>query len=138
MKFKRLLVINSIVFIGAGIAFCLYAPLVLAVLFQITQIEGIDTIAYWYLVSFARLAGAAIFALGLLLWTSSNLVDNQPNKSRLGLLYSLIIGYVVGIVTLLTQQVSIWQNAAGWILIAVCVVFLIGYGYIIFKEKDSA
>lgn len=137
MNLKRLLIINSILFIGAGIASCLYAPLVLAVFFQITEIEGLNTISYWYIVSFFRLFGAALFTLGLLLWSSSSQVDDPSNKSRMGLLYSLVIGYIVIIITLLTQQISIWQNAAVWALIVICAAFLCGYGYFILKVGKS-
>jgi hypothetical protein len=55
----------------------------------------------------------------------------------MGLLYSLVIGYIVILITLLTQQISIWQNAAGWALIVICAAFLGGYGYFILKVGKS-
>ena len=136
MNYKRLLLINSIVFIGAGIAFCLYAPLALA-FFQITEIEGISTIAYWYIVSFVRLFGAVLFSTGLILWALSSSVKELTAQSRSGLLYALIIGNIIAVITILTQQVSIWQSALGYILIIIFAGFLFGYGYIFFQERKA-
>ena len=136
MNYKRLLLINSIVFIGSGIAFCLYAPLALA-LFQITEIEGIGTIAYWYIVSFVRLFGAVLFSTGLLIWAFSSSLKELSAQSRSGMLYALIIGYTIAVITILTQQISIWQSTLGWILIIIFAAFLFGYGYILFQERNS-
>jgi len=136
LNYKRLLLLNSIVFIAAGIAFCLYAPLALA-LFQITTVEGINTIAYWYIVSFVRLFGAALFGSGLSIWAYSSSIKELSARSRSGLLYALIIGNSIAVITILTQQISIWQSTFGWILIIVFAAFLFGYGYILFQESKA-
>jgi Ca2+/Na+ antiporter len=130
------LILNSIVFIAIGIALCLYAPLALA-LFKITEVEGINAIAYWYIVSFVRLFGAALFGSGLSIWTfSSSIIELSP-RTRSGLLYSLIIGNTIVVITILTQQISIWQSTFGWIMLILFAAFLFGYGYLLSQERKS-
>jgi hypothetical protein len=122
--------------VAVGIAFCLYAPLALA-LFQITEIEGIGTIAYWYIVSFVRLFGAVLFGSGLYIWAYSSSINELSSRSRRGLLYALIIGNSIGIITILTQQISIWQSTLGWVLLVIFAVFLFGYVFILFQESKA-
>ncbi len=66
MKLTQLLSVNAIVFIGLGIAFALYGPLMIA-MFGILESEGSPRL-YWYAASFARLLGAALFGFGFVLW----------------------------------------------------------------------
>ena len=66
MKLSQLFTVNAIVFIGLGIAFALYAPLMIA-MFGIQEAEG-STVMYWYTTSFARLLGAVLFGYGFILW----------------------------------------------------------------------
>ena len=128
MTYKRLLILNSIVFIGLGIAFCLYAPLMLA-FFQITDIQGIETIAYWFIVSFARLFGAMMLILGLLLWALGSQSNEVSASTHRGIIFAILIGYTITTITILTQQISVWQSTAGWILLAILTAFLVIYGF---------
>ena len=136
MNYKALIKINSIIFIGLGIAFCLYAPLTMA-LFQITEIEVMGAVAYWFVVSFARLFGAMLFTVGVLLWAISSSLQELSAQSGRGYLYALILGYAVAVIAALTQQIAIWQSTAGWLMTVLFAAFLLCYIYFLFIKKFS-
>lgn len=132
MKLNFLLTLNAILFIGAGIAFALYGPLMIAV-FGILEVVG-DSPMYWYAASFARMFGAALFGFGFLLFalrrSSSSAVDQGTGR---GTLTALVLSYLLASIVALTQQVSIWGSLAGWITVALCLLLLIGYAYFLLK-----
>lgn len=134
MTFQRLIMINAIFFIALGIAFCIYAPLIMA-LFQITEIEEMDVLAYWNIAAFIRLSGGGFFLFGLLLWAIHSALPELSIQSIKGIKFSLFIGFLVFFIVGLSQQVLVWQNIAGWILIALLFVFLMFYGFFLFKDK---
>ena len=63
MKLKKLMTINAFVFIGAGIAFALYSPLMID-LYGILEFEGDIGWLYWYAASFGRMFGVMLFGTG--------------------------------------------------------------------------
>lgn len=102
--------------------------------FQITEIDAISVVAYWYITSFARIFGAVLLGMGVVLWATSGAINEITPHSVRGILYALIIAYVVVLITVLTQQVAVWQSPAGWVmavlfggLMMACGFFLINY-----------
>lgn len=136
MKLNQLIVINAILFIGLGIAFALYGPLMIA-MFGILETEG-SPLMYWYAASFARLLGAALFGYGFLLWALRGKIDDPsfPGQGR-GLILALVISNALGFVVAITQQVSIWGKPAGWITSGLFLVLLAGYSYLLVKKPTS-
>lgn len=133
MKFSQLVTVNALVFIGLGIAFALYGPLMIAI-FGILETEG-SPVIYWYAASFARLLGAALFGLGFVLLALRSQATS-PSGQR-GLILALTISYALGFVVAITQQVSIWGTLAGWITTLLFAALLASYGYFLVRRADN-
>lgn len=142
MKLSQLITVNAIVFIALGIAFAVYSPLMLA-LFGAADLQGEESLLYWYAASFGRLFGAITFGFGFLVWAVRDATDEetpgeQTTASRLrrGILVSLILTNATALLVALTQQVSVWVSPAGWLLVVLFLVFLIGYGYFLARDQS--
>lgn len=139
MKLSTILRTNSFVNIALGIAFGLYAPLMIAT-FGVAEIPSEDVLLYWYVTSFARLFGAAIFACGLFQYTISRLIindsDNYPTQ-RSVILTSLIANIMLAI-TALTQQFSIWLSLAGWVISIYFILTTLVYIYTLVIHSRSS
>ncbi len=131
MKLSRLMLFNALLFVALGIAFALYAPLMLP-LYHILEAEG-GVALYWYTVSFARLLGAALFGFGFLLWALHREVEIIPPERKRRLLQALLLSYFLSLMVTLVQQVSIWGTALGWFTTGVPFILLLGYTYIYIK-----
>ena len=136
MKLNQLISIHAILFIGLGIAFALYGPLMIA-MFGILETDG-SPMMYWYAASFARLLGAALFGSGFLLWA----LRSQPGDLSIlgrgrGVLLALVLSNALGFVVAITQQVSIWGTPAGWIASALFLILLAGYSSLMVKKPTS-
>jgi hypothetical protein len=135
VKLNQLVTFNAILFIALGIAFALYGPLMIA-FFGILETEG-SPVMYWYAASFARMLGAALFAAGFLLFALRRIQSDPAlsGKSH-GFVLALVISYGLGFIVALTQQVSIWGNAAGLITSGIFLVLLAGYGYFLIRSPQ--
>lgn len=133
MKLTQLLSINAILFIGLGIAFALYGPLMIA-MFGILESEG-SPVMYWYAASFARLLGAALFGFGFVLWAVRRQTASTPGRQ--GITVALVISYALGFAVAITQQVSIWGTIAGWVLSGFILVLLMAYIYLLIKRTGE-
>jgi hypothetical protein len=133
MKLNQLITMNAILFIGLGIAFALYGPLMIA-MFGILETEG-SSLIYWYAASFARLMGAALFGFGFVLWALRGQVGDQSISGQgRGLILALVISNALGLVVAITQQVSIWGKPAGWITSALFLALLVCYSFLLVKK----
>jgi hypothetical protein len=135
MKLNTLITIHSILIIAAGIAFTLYGPLLLA-FFSIPELALANSLSYWQIAAFARMFGAAQFGFGLLLFSLRGVPAQVSPESRRGIVWALFLANVIGVFTSITQQVSIWQGYAGWIMTGVFAVFMILYGYFLVRQGD--
>ena len=126
MNINRFLTANAIIFVAGGIAFALYAPLMVD-MYGILNTQG-NALTYWHAVSFARMYGAALFGFGFLIWALKNFPLNDPTARR-SMLLSMILANGVGLVVAVTQQLSIWGTLAGWITVAAYGLLLAGYIY---------
>jgi hypothetical protein len=127
VSLKRWMFINALVFIAFGIAFVLYAPLVVSA-FEILKTEGTSQM-YWYSVSFARLYGAALFGFGFLIWAVSSLREAlAPGSSaRQSIAVAMLLANGLGVIVAITQQVSVWGALAGWITAGMYAILMGGY-----------
>lgn len=134
MKLSHLLTFNAILFIGMGIAFALYGPLMIA-MFGILNIEG-DSLMYWYAASFARMFGAALFGFGFLFWAvRRSSIDMGEGGERRGILFAIVLAYLLGSIVAITQQVSIWGTLAGWVTVGLFLALLAGYSYFLVRQS---
>jgi Ca2+/Na+ antiporter len=135
MKLNWMININAVLFLILGIAFGLYSPLMLN-FFGVPDIPSEDLLLYWTTVSFARLYGAALFGFGLVLWALRGYAASTPPDSRRGLIFSLLLANIFGALIAATQSVSIWQSWAGWLLLILYLLLILGYG-LSFKERPA-
>ena len=138
LTLPRMITFNAILMMALGIAFALYGPLMLA-FFEIADIPSQEAILYWNIASFARLFGAGLFSLGMLLFALRSPVakGELSGQSRRGVIFSLLLGNLLTTIVALTQQVSVWNAWAGWLLSAVFALLTAGYGYLITRHPES-
>jgi len=136
LTLPRLVTLNAILAMALGIAFALYGPLMLA-FFGIADIPSQEALLYWNIASFARLFGAGIFSLGLLLFALRAPLANQElsAQSRRGVIFSLLLGNLLTTIVILTQQASVWSAATGWILSAVFGLLTLAYGFLMVGQR---
>lgn len=135
MKLQHVLTINSLLAIGFGLAFALYSPLMLA-FFGIPDVASQEVVLYWNIAAFARLFGAALLAFGLLIWAlrkTENGLGMDPESQR-GVLYSLLIANLVGVMVAVTQQWQAWGGVAGWLTAGIFLLLALAYGYFLFRK----
>lgn len=123
---KQWMYTNAMLFIAAGIAFSLYAPLTINLYARFTSQD--NALLYWLAVTFARMYGAALLGFGFLIWAISRLVElSLPETTRRTILLSMMIANGMGLVVAGSQQITLWGSPAGWITIAAYAILLLGY-----------
>ncbi len=136
MKLNWLISIQAIIFLGFGIAFALYGPLMLA-FFTVPETLEIDALTYWHLAAFARMFGAALFGFGLLLFALRNPIEKLDRTSQRGIVFALLLANAMGLMVSLTQQTSVWQTLAGWITSAIFTLLLVGYIFVMARSSSG-
>jgi hypothetical protein len=136
VKLTQLLLINGLVFIGLGIAFALYGPVMMALLGVLELSEG-GAGLYWYAASFARLFGAALFGFGFLIWAVRSLAaTSQPALPVRRIVAALLLANMFFLFVTAIQQFSIWSSPGGWVLLVIFLLLLLGYGYILIVPES--
>jgi hypothetical protein len=138
MKLSSLMTFNGILFIAFGIAFAVYGPSMMG-LFKVPELN-IDSITYWHLTSFGRMFGAALFGYGFLLWAVSRGVDELSAANQRSIVMGLLLSNLLAAVVSITQQSSIWYNAAGWVAFGIFAALTLAYGVILvaYRSKSSS
>ena len=136
MKPSSLFAFNGILFVAFGIAFAVYGPSMMG-LFRIPELN-IDGIAYWHVTAFARMFGAALFGYGFLLWAVSRGVDELSAANQRSIVMALLLSSLLSAVVSITQQSSIWYNAAGWITSGVFAVLTLAYGAMLVTRRSTS
>lgn len=133
MKLSSLIAFNGILFIAFGIAFALYGPLMMA-FFNVPELS-IDSTTYWHLAAFARMFGAALFGYGFLLWALRGAVDELAAAKRRSIGMALLLGNLLAAMVSITQQSSIWYNAAGWVTTGIFAGLTLAYGAMLISAR---
>jgi hypothetical protein len=135
VKIGNLLSINAIIFIGLGIAFALYGPLTIN-LFDIMAYEG-NAVLFWYVQSFARIYGAALFGFGFLTWAVRSIIGDESTapRRRRSILQALLLGNIIGLFAAITQQASVWGTFIGWGLVILYAILTLGYTYFLLTGR---
>ncbi len=134
MRANRLLTLNAFVFIAFGIAFALYGPVMLA-FFKVPELS-IDSVTYWHLAAFARMFGAALFSLGLLLWSLRKAFIEASAESRRGVLFALLLGNLMCGIVSITQQSSIWMTPSGWVTAGIFFILTLAYAVLLARPAS--
>jgi hypothetical protein len=137
VKIEHLLSVNAIIFIGLGIAFALYGPLMID-FFGIMAYEG-NAVLYWYAASFSRLLGASLFGFGFLMWAIRGILADEatPLETRRGIILALLLGSIFGLIVAITQQVSVWGALIGWGIVMLFAVLVLGYTFFLVSGRNK-
>lgn len=136
MKLYRLILINAILYIGLGIAFALYGPIMIQV-YGMLDFPGAEGGLYWFTASFARVLGALLFGYGFLLWAVRDLLATgtiTAEKTQRTTL-ALLLGSIMVLFVAVTQQWQVWANPAGWVTIIIFLLLTLGYAYFLATKK---
>ncbi|MFC2036667.1 hypothetical protein ACFLYD_01680 [Chloroflexota bacterium] len=126
MKLSTLMVVKAVVCLGFGIAL-LAIPGPLMSLYGITLDEGGILVA--------RLYGASLMGNLMLTWFSRN--DPGSEALRAAVL-GLFVYDAVGLIVTLIAMFSGVMNALGWSVVAIYLVFTVGYGYFQFVKPSKS
>ena len=127
--------IQAVTCIALGIAFTLYAPLMMAFFAVPDTLES--PLAYWQVAAFARMYGVALLGSGLLLLAVRSFVDGLAPNFKRGILSALLLANLLGAIVAITQQFSVWQTPAGWITVAVFASFFLADAFFIVKTQNT-
>jgi len=120
--------LNSIVAFLFGLGF-LFVP---------TRALGLfGTETFVSTVLLARLFGAAMLGLGLVLWFAKDVKDASVQKGMgIALLVSAVTGLIVTLLGTFASNAVIRTN--GWAVMMVYVVLGLGYGYLLFLKREPS
>lgn len=121
MSYKALFVLNAIVAVAAGLVL-LFAPTT-----GLGQFNMDARVPEQYL---ARVVGAALASLGLLLWFAKDAEGAAQSSLALGALIGVVLGLVVTVIGLAGGLIRV----NGWIPLVVEVVFGLGYAFMLFLK----
>jgi hypothetical protein len=135
MKLHPIITANAVLALAFAIAFIAAGPIMMA-FFGLPELPGENILLYWNATSFGRMFGAGLFAFGLLLWAlRAPLVEGALSPSqRRGVLFALLLANIVGAIVAVTQQMSVWSTAAGWVAVFLFALFTIAYGFLLSQE----
>lgn len=138
MKLSQFLTLHAILALALGIAFALYGPLMIAA-FGVPEIPENNVLLYWNVASFARLFGGVLFGFGMLLWSIRRLPDEKgfSAEMRRGIIFALLLASALGAFVAITQQLSVWESAAGWVSIGFFTALTLVYSYYLVAGSEK-
>ena len=124
MNYKLMFIINALVVLVFGVGYLLVPTMVL-------KQFGTETTVPVQMV--ARFFGSAMLALGLLLWFSKDISDENVQRNfGYALLASSVIGLILAVYGSASSHAVIRTNA--WLPIVLYALFGLGYGYLVFLK----
>ena len=124
MNYKLMFILNALVALAFGVGYLVVPATVLGYFGTETRVAVLVV---------ARFFGSAMLALGLLLWFSKDITDENVQKNfGYALLASSVIGLILAIYGSASSQAVIRTNA--WIPILLYVLFGLGYAYLVFLK----
>ena len=125
MFIKRLLQFNLIVSALTAISFVGFPDTSLA-LYGISGDSALQTVTQYF--------GSTHLAFALLIGLALNLDDARFTRI---IVISFFAGDLAGSVILLIAQLRGIMNSTGWILVALSLIFMLGYGYGLLQKSAS-
>jgi hypothetical protein len=131
MKLRLVLIVNTIVALifAAGL---LLAPKTMLALFGISVGSTVNFNASLGFV--AQLLGAALTLPGLLGFFAGGMTDAGARRS---VVISLFVFEVIGLAVSLLGMLSKVMNITGWAIVALFLLFALGYGYFLFMKPSE-
>jgi hypothetical protein len=127
MNYRIMFALNSVVTFLFGLGFLFIPARALGLL-------GTETFVSTVLV--ARLFGAAMLGLGLVLWFAKDITDAKMQQGMgSALLVTALAGLIVTLLGTFAAKAVIRTN--GWAVMLVYLVFGLGYGYLLFLKRES-
>ena len=123
MRFKHLVLLNSLVVFLFGAAFIL-RPLDMMALYGVVQ-------SGW---GVTGLLAVTLIGLGLVL---SSIAYTVPEERQRLVTVALLLANLLAFAISAAQQQAIWNTRMGWLTAGVYFVFVLGYGYLVVKETTA-
>lgn len=123
MSYRVLFLINSLIAFLLGAAF-------LVVPSRVIDQFGVDSYASTRMV--AQFFGTALIALGLLLWFAKDITDEAVQR---GMGIALLVGAAAGLVVTVIGTAGGILRTNGWMGILACLLFGLGYVYLVFMQS---
>jgi len=123
MKFKHLVLLNSLVVFLFGAAFIL-RPLDMMALYGVVQ-------SGW---GVTGLLAVTLIGLGLVL---SSIAYTVPEERQRLVTVALLLANLLAFAISAAQEQAIWNTRMGWLTAGVYFVFVLGYGYLVVKETTA-
>ena len=109
MNFERLMGATSVIAIGFG-SYCLTGP------FLSAFFDPARTHAVWSGIGFMRMFGALLMGIGMLAWLTRTVTDaDAQRRVSAGLLAANGAGFLMAMM----QQMAIWDQRMGWVIVGV-------------------
>jgi len=128
MKLNCLLIIGAVMTLVVGLTL-LIAPAWLASLFGVSGAEATLAVVY------ARLWGAAFLGFSALNWLGRNVAEGSARQAII--LSNLLMDAIGFVVTLIAQLANV-ANVAGWIVVALYLLFALGFGWFAAQKPPAA
>jgi hypothetical protein len=125
MNYRTLFLINSLIAFLLGAAFLFVPSMAMERL-------GVDNYASTRLI--AQFFGAAMIALGLLLWFVKD-VGNESMQRGMGI--ALLVGAVASLIVTAIGTSAGTLRANGWLVILIYVLLAVGYAFLVFFRKPN-
>ena len=123
MKFKHFVLLNSLVVFSFGAAFSL-RPFDMVALYGVVQ-------SSW---GVTGLLSVTLIGFGMVLSTVAYTV---PEERQHPVTVALLLANLLAFAISAAQQQAIWNTRMGWVTAGVYLVFALGYGYLMVKEKTA-
>jgi hypothetical protein len=125
MKFKNLMILNTIIAALFGLSFILIP-------WQVLSFYGIQpNPALNYI---GQLFGAALLAFAVLSWSARNAAQSD---TRTAIIRAFFVGDAFGFIISLFAQLQGVVNDLGWSTVAIYLLLAIGFGYFYYKKPAS-
>jgi hypothetical protein len=121
MNYKLVFIINAVVLVAFGL---------LLVVAPVTGLKQFGMTTRVLEIFLTRIVGAALTALGLVLWFAQN-VDEETQR-WIGI--AALAGAVLGLIVMLIGAFGSLIRGMGWVALLVLVLFAAGYAFLIFLQ----
>lgn len=123
MKFKHLVLLNSLVVFLFGAAF-IVRPFDMVALYGVVQNS-------W---GVTGLLAVTLIGFGLVL---SSVAYTVPAERQKPVVVALLLANLLAFAISMAQQQALWNTRMGWVTAGVYLFFVVGYGYLTVKGKAS-
>lgn len=123
MKFKHLVLLNSVVLFLFGAAF-MVRPFDMVALYGVVQTS-------W---GVTGLLSVTLIGFGLVL---SSIAFTVPAERQKPVAVALLLANLLAFAISLAQQQALWNTRMGWVTAGVYLFFVFGYGYLVVKAAAA-